>query len=94
MSATAACQARHNRYIKRISYGNRVSRLIQPDLTHRRWMFEVVFDYDEGHYVDLDARPDEAPPSGVNGLGRFAPIRSPRIGPGSRCAPIAVAGAS
>ncbi len=50
-----------NRYLKRIKYGNRVSRLIQPDLTQTSWMFEVLFDYDEGHYeeVDLDpARPE------------------------------------
>jgi hypothetical protein len=50
-----------NRYPKRIKYGNRVSRLIQPDLGQASWMFEVVFDYDEAHYepVDLDpARPE------------------------------------
>jgi RHS repeat-associated protein len=50
-----------NRYLKRIKYGNRISRLIQPDLTQASWMFEVVFDYDEAHYeeVDLDpARPE------------------------------------
>ncbi len=50
-----------NRHLKRIRYGNRVSRLIQPDLTQASWMFEVVFDYDETHYeeVDLDpARPE------------------------------------
>jgi RHS repeat-associated protein len=45
-----------NRYLKRVKYGNRISRLIQPDVTETSWMFEVVFDYDEGHYekVDLD----------------------------------------
>lgn len=50
-----------NRYLKRIQYGNRVSRLVQPDLSAASWMFEVVFDYDEAHYekVDLDpARPE------------------------------------
>ena len=36
-----------NRYLKRILYGNRESRLIQPDLTQTRWMFEMVFDYGE-----------------------------------------------
>jgi RHS repeat-associated protein len=46
-----------NRYLKRIKYGNRVSRLIQPDLTQMAWMFEVVFDYDEGHYEDVDLDP-------------------------------------
>ncbi|WP_367025573.1 SpvB/TcaC N-terminal domain-containing protein [Methylococcus sp. ANG] len=50
-----------NRYLKRIKYGNRVSRLVQPDLNTAAWMFEVIFDYDEAHYeeVDLDpARPE------------------------------------
>lgn len=50
-----------NRYLKRIKYGNRVSRLIQTDLSAAKWMFEAVFDYDEAHYkeVDLDpARPE------------------------------------
>ena len=36
-----------NRYLKRIKYGNRVSRLIEPDLSQTDWMFEVVFDYGE-----------------------------------------------
>ena len=39
-----------NRYIKRIKYGNKTSRLIQPDLAQTAWMFEVVFDYSDGHY--------------------------------------------
>jgi Salmonella virulence plasmid 65kDa B protein len=34
-----------NRYLKRIQYGNRTSRLVDPDLTNPAWMFEVVFDY-------------------------------------------------
>jgi RHS repeat-associated protein len=36
-----------NRYIRSIKYGNRTSRLVQPDLwaEDREWMFEVVFDY-------------------------------------------------
>jgi RHS repeat-associated protein len=36
-----------NRYVKRIKYGNRISRLIEPDLSQALWMFEVVFDYGE-----------------------------------------------
>jgi RHS repeat-associated protein len=47
-----------NRYLKRIKYGNRVSRLVQTDLTQLAWMFEVVFDYDEGHYQDVDFDPN------------------------------------
>jgi RHS repeat-associated protein len=49
-----------NRYVKTIRYGNRVSRLLQPDLDQARWLFEVVFDYDEGHLEPVD--PDPATP--------------------------------
>ena len=42
-----------NRYLKRIKYGNRTSHLIQPDLSQTDWLFEVVFDYNEGHYEAL-----------------------------------------
>jgi hypothetical protein len=51
-----------NRYLKRILYGNRVSRLIEPDLTAAEWLFELVFDYEEGHYEAL--APDPALPHG------------------------------
>ncbi|WP_179859915.1 SpvB/TcaC N-terminal domain-containing protein [Streptomyces sp. 1222.2] len=47
--------------LKRIKYGNRVSRLVQPDLSQATWLFEVVFDYDEGHYETVD--PDPSLPS-------------------------------
>ncbi|MBS1914586.1 MAG: toxin [Bacteroidetes bacterium] len=36
-----------NRYPKRIRYGNRTSRMIDPDPAHADWMFDVVFDYGE-----------------------------------------------
>lgn len=36
-----------DRYLKRIRYGNRVSRLVDPDTASNDWMFEVVFDYGE-----------------------------------------------
>jgi hypothetical protein len=51
-----------NRYLKRIKYGNRASRLVEPDLAKAEWLFEVVFDYDEGHYahVPLDPAKSEA----------------------------------
>lgn len=39
------------RHIKRIRYGNRVSRLVDPEAALNDWMFEVVFDYGE-HDVD------------------------------------------
>ncbi len=42
-----------NRYLKRIKYGNLPSRLVQPDLSQMNWLFEVVFDYDDGHYEEL-----------------------------------------
>lgn len=35
------------RHIKRIRYGNRVSRLVDPEAALNDWMFEVVFDYGE-----------------------------------------------
>lgn len=44
-----------NRYLKRIKYGNKASRLVQPDLTKQEWFFEVVFDYGEGHYTEEKA---------------------------------------
>src|SRR5262249_37117622 len=53
-----------NRYLKRIKYGNRASHLVQPDLSQTDWLFEVVFDYDEGHYEAL------APDAGARQLVR------------------------
>jgi RHS repeat-associated protein len=47
-----------NRYLKRIKYGNRVSRLSDPGLQQPGWMFEVVFDYGE-HDADAPL-PDDA----------------------------------
>ena len=47
-----------NRYLKRIKYGNRVSRLVQPDLTAADWMFEVVFDY--GEHDLTNPKPNDA----------------------------------
>jgi RHS repeat-associated protein len=44
----------HERYLKRIRYGNRVSRLIEADLTAAEWLFEVIFDYDDGHYETVE----------------------------------------
>ncbi len=46
-----------NRYLKRIKYGNRVSRLIESDLSKTEWLFEVVFDYDEDHYAQAPLDP-------------------------------------
>ncbi len=43
-----------NRYLKRVFYGNTISRLGQGDLANMTWLFEVVFDYDEDHLVDPD----------------------------------------
>ncbi len=42
-----------NRYLKRIKYGNQPSRPIEPDVSKLSWLFEVVFDYGEGHYTEL-----------------------------------------
>jgi RHS repeat-associated protein len=45
------------RYLKRIKYGNLPCLLVQPDVTRLTWLFEVVFDYGEGHYGE---RPPDA----------------------------------
>lgn len=49
------------RYLKRIKYGNRSSRLLQPDLAQNDWLFTVVFDYGEGHYEERPPTGDEDP---------------------------------
>jgi RHS repeat-associated protein len=49
-----------NRLLKRIRYGNRKSRLIEPDLAKAEWMFEVVFDY--GEHDDATPLPRGARP--------------------------------
>jgi RHS repeat-associated protein len=49
------------RYLKRIRYGNVVSRLVEPDLSQTTWLFEVVFDYDEGHCEDVALEPSLPP---------------------------------
>jgi RHS repeat-associated protein len=46
-----------NRYIKRIRYGNRVSHLVTPTLTASDFLFEVVFDYEEGHHQQVPLDP-------------------------------------
>jgi hypothetical protein len=58
-----------NRYLKSIRYGNQIPLLLDvsaqsarpshvpvPDFSRADWMFELVFDYGEGHYTD--AAPD------------------------------------
>ncbi len=40
-----------NKYLKRIKYGNRISRLCEPDLSKTDFLFELVFDYEDGHYL-------------------------------------------
>jgi RHS repeat-associated protein len=60
-----------NRYLKYIRYGNRQPLLIDatqpsfrqthvpaPDFTNAGWMFEVVFDYGEGHCKEMPADAD------------------------------------
>lgn len=51
-----------NRYLKRIKYGNQtpieldsdLPREFREELSERtNWLFEVVFDYEEGHYEEL-----------------------------------------
>ena len=68
-----------NRYLKRIQYGNTTSRLIEPDLTKLSWLFELVFDYDEGHFTSLptDSEGREFATASVNGT-QALPSRYPR----------------
>jgi len=48
-----------NRYLKRIKYGNRKSRIESPlQYKDAGWLFEVVFDYGEGHWAALPSRGD------------------------------------
>lgn len=47
-----------NRYLKRIKYGNKTTRLLEPDLSLMNWMFELVFDYGDGHYFELHVDAD------------------------------------
>ncbi|MEU4420323.1 SpvB/TcaC N-terminal domain-containing protein [Actinoplanes sp. NPDC024001] len=49
------------RYLKAIRYGNVVSRLHPepPADQAGTWLFEMVFDYGEGHYTELPADPAE-----------------------------------
>jgi len=70
---TPAGRSAH-RYLKRIKYGNRVSRLVQPDLSLAGWMFEVVFDYGEH---DLEA---PAPNDAGTWLCRNDPFSTYRAG--------------
>jgi RHS repeat-associated protein len=54
-----------NRYLKRIKYGNRSpnrdlatwNASDPAQLPDQTWMFEVVFDYGEGHYQEIDLDP-------------------------------------
>jgi RHS repeat-associated protein len=63
-----------NRYLKRIRYGNRISHLIQADLSPGDWMFEVVFDYGEHDQ-------DNPTPNDVNPwICRNDPLSSYRAG--------------
>ena len=60
-----------NRYLKYVRYGNRQPFLVDPtassfrgphvpwpDFSQANWMFEIVFDYGEGHYQEAAPDPD------------------------------------
>jgi RHS repeat-associated protein len=63
-----------DRYLKRIRYGNRVSRLVNPEAALNDWMFEVVFDYGE-HDAENPTPGDDG-----NWLCRHDPFSSYRAG--------------
>ena len=49
-----------NRYLKRIKYGNKKSHLAHPaDFEAQGWHFQVVFDYEQGHYRAVSAEGDD-----------------------------------
>ena len=48
------------RYPKRIKYGNRISRLIDADLSSAEWTFEVVFDYGD-HDIQVPSSSESQP---------------------------------
>lgn len=50
-----------NRYLKRVRYGNTRSALLEPDLGAQTWLFEVILDYDEGHWFAVPADPTRPP---------------------------------
>ena len=65
-----------NRYLKRVKYGNRISHLVQPDLSAMEWLFELVIDYGD-HSGELPAiAPDRAARS-VLGVARW--LRGPHV---------------
>jgi hypothetical protein len=76
-----------NRYLKRVKYGNRVSRLVQQDLSAATWLFEVVFDYDEGHYEEIPLV-QRQPGDAQHQLVRFVENRR-HVGATTRCLLIA-----
>jgi RHS repeat-associated protein len=63
-------------YPKTIRYCNTPSRLVEPDITKLSWLFEVVFDYGEGHYLPQppDAEGREFVSASVDG-GQPWPVR-------------------
>lgn len=48
-----------NRYLKSIQYGNKKSHLNNSNYQQAGWMFQVVFDYEEGHYKDISSGNDD-----------------------------------
>lgn len=77
-----------NRYLKRIQYGNKVSRLAPSYPAGSGWMFEVVFDYGEGHYAEDQPDAEQrvftqahfAPPAGTHWPVRPDPFSTYRAG--------------
>lgn len=85
-----------NRYLKRIKYGNRKPNRVATtwkatdptQLPKNTWMFEVVFDYGEGHYAEdapdaegrISARVQIDPPAGSAWPVRQDPFSAYRAG--------------
>ncbi|MDR3736355.1 MAG: SpvB/TcaC N-terminal domain-containing protein, partial [Acidobacteriaceae bacterium] len=82
-----------NRYLKRIFYGNRTplypaGQIYGPCAADSAWMFEVDFDYGEGHYTELEndgagnglVRASSSCPEPANWPVRHDPFSSYRSG--------------
>jgi RHS repeat-associated protein len=73
---TAATRAA-NRYLKRIKYGNVPPLAPQGDIGQLSWLFEVVFDYGEGHYGEKapDAHGSVFATASLSGNHQTWPVR-------------------
>jgi RHS repeat-associated protein len=75
-----------NRYLKRVRYGNRTSHLLEPSLDAAEWLFELVFDYGEGH-IRVQAADSAAAGFAAHRTILASPLAGPAGAPGPRAWP-------